>query len=410
MSSFQNNSAAESAFPVNDTVGAWVPHGRFVVEGAPSGPLAGLTFAAKDLFDVAGHPTGAGNPAWLATHPVPTRNSPIIDTLLAAGATLVGKTLTDELAYSIHGDNIHYGTPLNTRAPSRVPGGSSSGSVAAVAAGLCDIALGTDTGGSTRVPASYCGVWGLRTTHGLLPSTSLVPLAPSFDTPTWLAHDAGTFKRVADVLLPPADVKRLSRVMLLEDALTEADAAFHDMVHQVFAVVSRQRAASRLSLSERTPGDGLETWRQTYVTASGHEAWLTHSAWIEQHRPVFSPAIAGRWETARNIATDASVRAVAQRALIRAHVGSLLGQDGIAVLPSAASVAPLLDAPSSEIDQIRNRTFRITCIAGLCGLPQVSMPFIGPDGLPIGVSLLGPAGSDRALIDLAISVWKELQA
>ncbi len=171
-----------------DDIGAWVPQGRFIVEGRPGGPLAGLRFAAKDIFDVAGRATSAGNPTWLATHPVPARHSAVVAQLLDAGATLAGKVLTDELAYSLHGDNHHYGAPRNARAPSRVTGGSSSGSAAAVAARQVDFALGTDTGGSTRVPASYCGIWGLRTTHGLLSCAGLVPLHPSFDTVTWLAR------------------------------------------------------------------------------------------------------------------------------------------------------------------------------------------------------------------------------
>ena len=189
-------------FPINDTVGAWVPHGRFQIDPTAAGPLSGLTFATKDLFDVAGHPTGAGNPTWLATHPLPTAHAAVIDALLGAGATLMGKVLTDELAYSLHGENAHYGTPVNTRYPDRVPGGSSSGSAAAVGAQLVDFALGTDTGGSTRVPASYGGLWGLRTTHGLVSKQGLVPLSPGFDTATWLAHAFDTFERVGRVLLP----------------------------------------------------------------------------------------------------------------------------------------------------------------------------------------------------------------
>jgi len=212
-------------FPITDTVGAWVPHGRFVVEGQPTGPLAGLRFAAKDLFDVAGHTTGAGNPSWLATHPVATRHSDVVAQLLDAGATLMGKVLTDELAYSLHGDNLHYGTPLNARYPERVTGGSSSGSAAAVTAGLVDFALGTDTGGSTRVPASYCGLWGLRTTHGLVSARGLVPLHPSFDTATWLAADGEVFERVGAVLLPASDYTP-RRLLVAQDAWELADPVF----------------------------------------------------------------------------------------------------------------------------------------------------------------------------------------
>jgi amidase len=400
------NDHAIPTFPIDDHVGAWAPHGRFVIEGAASGPLAGLTFAAKDLFDVAGHPTGAGNPAWLATHPVPERSSPLVDALLAAGATLVGKTLTDELAYSINGDNVHYGTPKNVRAPGRVPGGSSSGSAAAVAAGLCDFALGTDTGGSTRVPASYCGIWGLRTTHGLLAREGLVALNPGFDTPTWLAHDAATFLAVARVLLP-ATPFRFTRALLLEDTLAQADDAFRPTAEQVFDALSDGRTAMRTKVADE---DGaLEQWRQTYITASAREAWQVHGDWIGANTPAFAAAVAARFNTASGVSADAADAAVARQARIRTSVRALLGEDGVAVLPSAASVAPRLDASGVEVDEVRSRTFRITCVAGLAGLPQVSLPFVAASGLPAGISLLGPAGSDLALVELAVSLWQALQ-
>jgi len=383
---------------------AWVPHGRFVTAGAAEGELCGLRFAVKDVFDVAGHPTGAGNPTWLATHAVPHATSPIITTLLAAGATLVGKTVTDELAYSIHGDNIHYGTPLNPRAPDRVPGGSSSGSVAAVAAGLCDFALGTDTGGSTRVPASYCGVWGLRTTHGLLPREAMVPLQPAFDTATWFAQDANVFERVGSVLLPQRPKHGFKRALLLTDVLAEADAVFHERVEQVFTAFDGARTRHALA----TPGM-LEEWRRTYVTASAYDGWQVHGAWITANRPDFSPAVAARWQFAARVDARDAALAVQRQGAIRKQVGDLLGEDGVAIIPSAASVAPLLSAGGAEVDEVRTRSFRITCIAGLAGLPQVSLPFSTDAGLPIGVSLLGPPGSDLALIRLATALWNQLQ-
>ncbi|MFJ9453294.1 MULTISPECIES: amidase [unclassified Herbaspirillum] len=384
--------------------GAWVPHGRFVVSGAAEGELRGLRFAAKDVFDVAGHPTGAGNPVWLATHALPQKTSPLITTLLAAGATLVGKTVTDELAYSIHGDNIHYGTPLNTRAPDRVPGGSSSGSVAAVAAGLCDFALGTDTGGSTRVPASYCGVWGLRTTHGLLPREAMVPLQPAFDTATWFAQDAEVFERVGRVLLPRQAKHSFRRALLLTDVLAQADTVFHERVEQVFMAFDGARTRHTLA----APGM-LEEWRRTYVTASAYDGWQVHGAWIAANRPDFSPAVAARWQFAADVNTHDAAMAVQRQDTIRKQVSDLLGEDGVAIIPSAASVAPLLSASGAEVDEVRTRSFRITCIAGLAGLPQVSLPFSTDAGLPIGVSLLGPAGSDLALIRLATALWNQLQ-
>src|ERR1700746_930562 len=166
-----------------DDFGAFVRGERFRVEGKAGGPLAGLTFAAKDLFDVAGHVTGGGNPDWPRGRPVPARHAWAVQTLLDAGATLIGKTITDEVSLGILGENPFDGTARNPRAPGRVPGGSSSGSAVAVAAGLCDTALGTDTGGSVRVPSSFCGLYGIRPTHGRLRLGGLVPAGPAPGTP-----------------------------------------------------------------------------------------------------------------------------------------------------------------------------------------------------------------------------------
>ncbi|EJN07127.1 amidase family protein, partial [Herbaspirillum sp. YR522] len=277
---------------------------------------------------------------------------------------------------------------------------------AAVAAGLCDFALGTDTGGSTRVPASYCGLWGLRTTHGLLSCEAMAPLSPAFDTVTWLASGAEVFERVGQALLPDTAFE-FKRALLPLDVLAQADDVFHAPVmrfHEALAGLLGDGARSHLG-----NGEQLERWRQTYITASAHDAWQTHREWIERERPAFGPAVQGRWDMAR-ATTDAAADDARQRqALVREQVRSWLGADGVAVMPSAASVAPLRQASAQEIDQVRARTFRITSIAGLCGLPQVSIALTTPEGLPIGVSLLGPAGSDLALIRLAIRLAQSLR-
>lgn len=393
--------------PFTDNVNAWVPHGHFVIEGAPHGPLAGLRFAAKDVFDVAGHPTGAGNPAWLASHPVPTRHSALVQQLLGAGAMLCGKVVTDELAYSIHGHNLHYGMPLNSAAPERIPGGSSSGSVAAVAARLVDFALGTDTGGSTRVPASYCGVWGLRTTHGLVSREGLVPLHDSFDTATWFAHDAGTFERVAQALLPSTGFVPL-RATVLQDAAAEADAEVAALLPRVGEVLARLLPQG-VGTATAAQGSSLEDWLRHYVAWGAHEAWQAHGDWISSHTPGFEDAIAGRWQAASQVTTEAAGAARAAGQAARAQVRALVGNGTVLIVPSAASVAPLRSARGTEIDAIRARTLRICCIAGLAGLPQVSLPLATAGGLPAGVSLIGPAGSDLALVRLAVQVWQALQ-
>src|SRR5690349_14616522 len=209
---------------ISDELGAFVPGQIFRIAGHAGGPLAGLTFAAKDLFDVAGRPTGGGNPDWARQNPVPERHAWAVQTLLDAGATLIGKTITDEVSLGILGENAFDGTPHNPAAPGHVPGGSSSGSASAVAQGLCDTALGTDTGGSVRVPASFCGLYGIRPTHGRLDLSGMLPQAPSSDTAGWFARDATTFARVSSVMLGEAIPDTLpDRLIVATDALALAD-------------------------------------------------------------------------------------------------------------------------------------------------------------------------------------------
>src|SRR5436190_6782465 len=204
---------------MHDPLNAFCAHATARLQGAPAGPLAGLTFAAKDLFDIAGHVTGAGNPDWLARHAPAERTAPLVQALVDAGATMVGKTHTDELSRGIFGENVHYGTPINPRAPGRVPGGSSSGSAVAVAGQLVDFALGTDTGGSVRVPASFCGIYGLRPSHGRLPFEGVLPQAPSFDTIGWFARTPDLLARIAGVLLGVNGERapRVCRLIVAED-------------------------------------------------------------------------------------------------------------------------------------------------------------------------------------------------
>src|SRR5918992_3688700 len=190
-----------SRLTIDDRLNAFCKDTDAYLEGAAGGPLAGLTFAAKDIFDVVGYVTGGGNPDWKATHEAATHTAWVVRVLLAAGATMVGKTITDEITRGIFGENAHYGTPLNPRAPGRVPGGSSSGSASAVAGELVDFALGSDTGGSVRASASFCGIYGLRPTHGRISLEGVRPLAASFDTAGWFARDAALMERVGAVLL-----------------------------------------------------------------------------------------------------------------------------------------------------------------------------------------------------------------
>ncbi len=377
---------------------AFVPHGFIRVEGAASGPLAGLTFAAKDLYDIAGHPTGFGNPKWLETHPVPAKSCPAVQRLLDAGATCIGKVITDELAYSMNGDNVHYGTPVNAGAPDRVPGGSSSGSAAAVSGRLCDFALGSDTGGSVRVPSSFCGTYGIRTTHGLVSLQGVAPLMPSYDTVGWLSLDATVMRRVGEVLLPPSGTV-FKRAIVLEDAVALADPGVRPLVDRVTAAVGKR--VGPVQGVTVAPDETLERWRLDYLNASAYEGWQVHGDWISKHRPAFGPSIKMRFDYAKSVSEADYRTAMANRAANRARIRALMGEDTVAILPSAAGPAPLKSASGAEVDQFRARIMRITAIAGHGGVPQVNLPFRNAEGLPVGVSLMGPAGSDLALLRLA---------
>src|SRR5262245_59103211 len=263
------------------------------LEGATSGPLAGTTFVAKDLYDVRGWRTGAGNPDWERTHEPATDTAPAIVRLLEAGASLIGQSCSDELAFSLDGVNIHYGTPLNPRFPDRLPGGSSSGSASAVAAGLADFGLGTDTSGSVRVPASYCGLYGFRPSHGAVPTDHVVPLAPSFATAGWFARDPVMPGRAGRVLLGrPA--KRsggrggVGRLWVVEDALDFVDADHRQALRAAVASAARVfDDVQRVRLSE----DGLADWLATFNAIKQWEAWREHGAWIRAVNPRFAPNI-----------------------------------------------------------------------------------------------------------------------
>jgi len=394
-------------FSIDDRAQAWVSHGKFVLPPQKSGPLDKLTFAVKDIYDVQGHKTGFGNPTWLATHPAAQQNCPIVQSLLDAGATLCGKVISDEMTFSLNGDNIHYGTPLNSAAPDRVPGGSSNGSAAAVAAKSVDFALGSDTGGSTRVPASYCGIWGLRTTHGSLPTQGVSPMQPTFDTPTWLAHEPETFQKVGRVLLPdnPHKFTRLVHLQTLWDLADKDFVAHLRMVEAKLCEILKVKAEPETLFPAN---ESLEQWRQAYATVGGREIWALHGEWITQHKPTFGAAIAQRIELASTVTQAQADLALKEVHRIRARIRQLIDQRTIAVLPSAASVAPLLIADAKSVNDVRMRTMHLTCVAGIGGLPQVSIPFKNADGVPVGVSLLGPVGSDRALIDLAVEIAAQL--
>lgn len=381
-------------------LGAFVPHGpRGDYGPGGSGALAGLTLGVKDLFDVAGLVTGAGTPAWADGRAPATEDAPAVAALRSAGAQLVGKTITDELAWSLNGENVHYGTPVNPAAAGRIPGGSSAGSVVAVAGGLADIGLGTDTGGSVRLPASYCGVWGFRPTHGAVSLAGTVPLAPSYDTVGWFGADATTLRRVGEVLLgesgsapPPTPPKRL---WLAVDAFARVDPALRPaLIATAYKVADRLGAQiSEVALAS----EGLGVWRQVFRVAQSAEVWQSHGAWVTQARPVFGPGITERFAWAAQLSAQEVAEALEARRAITARMRALVTEAPI-LMPGAPCIAPVRGLTGAALDDVRDRALEVMCPAGHSGLPQLALPALhAPEG-PLGLGLVGAAGSDAALL------------
>ena len=383
--------------------GFFVPHNlKAPINGAPAGALAGLTAVVKDMYDIAGERTGGGNPTWLAHQKPASENADAVRKILGAGATIVGKTICDEFFYSVAGINAHYGTPANVRAPGRIPGGSSSGSAAAAAAGACDFALGSDTGGSVRVPAALCGLYGIRTTLGRVDKRGAMDMSPSFDTIGWLAATAGVFRRVGGALLGgTADRAALSAVIVADDAFAEADQPVAAVLRDALAAMAGDLPRTQHA---RLAPNGLDVWRDTVRIIQAHEIWQVYGRFVEEKHPRFGPGVAERMQAASKITSAEVDAARAIHAEARGHILSLVKPGVVVALPSAPCIAPRIDASAQEQDGYRTRVMRLTCIAGLGGLPQVSIPVGTVAGCPVGLSFIGWSGGDDALLDLAVAV------
>lgn len=387
--------------PSNDPLGALVPGPQPDIAGAAVGPLAGVTFAAKDIFDVAGFVTGCGNPDYARAHAPAAKHAWAVERMLAAGARLTAKVITDEFAFSLNGQNFHYGTPTNSNAPGRICGGSSCGSASAVAGGLVDTALGSDTGGSVRIPASFCGLWGIRPTHGAIPLDGVMELAPSYDTVGWFARDGAMLGRVGAALLPPDQPgEAFSRLILPEDAWALAWPDVREVLApEVTRLEQRLGAAGRIVLGE--PGGGLSQWMLRFRAIQGCEIKATAGRWVQANRPRLGPEIQERFDWVEALPTAEAEAAAAPRAEFRRRLDALLGDDGLLVLPTAPGSAPFANTPDSELREWRLQVLSLTAIAGLTGLPQVTIPLGRVEGAPVGLSLIAPRGRDRALLGFA---------
>ena len=384
--------------------GFFVPHDlQAPLTGAASGPLSGLCGAVKDMYAIAGHRSGGGNPAWYERAQPAVRHCRVVETLLAGGATIVGKTVCDEFFFSLSGTNAHYGTPRNVRAPGRIPGGSSSGSAAAVAAGACDFAMGSDTGGSVRIPASLCGVFGLRTTHGRVPLDGVMAMASSFDTVGWFAATAGVLRKVGGVLLQDGQgvPHGVSALLVADDAFAEADPAVREVL--TAALPAAAQALAPLARGAIAPG-GLEGWREAFRVVQGFEVWQVYGAFLKAHRPALGTDVAERMAASAKITSAEAEAARTTVSQARHHLHATVAPGTVVVLPTAPCIAPRIDSSPDALTAYRTRALRLTAIAGLGGLPQVSIPLASVSGCPVGLSLVGWRGGDEALLDAAVTL------
>jgi amidase len=360
------------------------------------GPLAGKRFVVKENIDVAGVVSTNGHPLWRETHATAGATAPAALRALDAGARLVGKAHMDEMAYSLLGANPHFGTPRNPKAPERHPGGSSSGCAVAVASGLADFALGTDTAGSCRAPAAFCGVFGFRPSHGAVSSNGVAPLAMTLDAIGWFARDMETMIAVGEALLP-ADLTAASVQRLL--APQSFFAACDDDAAPVFAdacqALRREHEVIDVTFDEDYEAQALTHFRNLQA----FEGWEANGAWIEREKPQFGAGVAERFAYAASVTRAQKAAADAFRAAHREKIDALLG-DRLFVLPTAPIRAPRLDEDAKTLDDKRYRMMKLFLLASFFGLPQISLPLSAP-GAPLGLSLIGPRWSDRGLLALA---------
>ncbi|WP_395243581.1 AtzH-like domain-containing protein [Agromyces sp. MMS24-K17] len=411
----------------------WRSVGDPLYQGAYAGPLAGLGVAVKDLFAIAGYRIGAGNPTWLEQARPEAKTAAAVSDLLRGGASIRGIARTDEFAYSIAGANAHYGTPPNGAAPGALPGGSSSGPATAVALGQAEIGLATDTAGSIRVPASYQGLWGLRTTHGLVPRQGLLPLAQSFDTVGWLTRDGATLERVAAWAIErhgadasgesdvsgepdspssdgdggastPAGLEGPRRWLVPAEALDATEPATRAAFE---AWLDRAVALGLVDEVEiRSVGD-LAHLQETFRIVQAAEAWRNDGDWVSAHPGALGADVAARFAAASEVTADAERAARAELDVLRDCVRALV-DDALVVLPTTPGPAPSRAGGGPGIEATRTATLRMTTLAGIGGLPALSAPFLmidtplGP--APVGVCFVGPPDRDVDLVRWALAI------
>ena len=385
----------------NDPLGAFMNYGMIHIKVTDKGPLHGKTFAIKDNIDLMGFPTGGGNPDWLNTHAIPMRSAPLVNSLLKAGATLIGKTHMDELAWSLMGKNFHYGTPINTNAPGRLPGGSSSGSASAVAGKAVDFAIGTDTGGSIRVPASFSGLYGLRPTHGRISLKGVIPLAPSFDTIGWFSRDANTIMAVGKVLLKDTQpINPVKKILIAKDMWSAAGSDVSMALNSNLELLIAKLGAP-IEYINLGQNDELKQWGKAFSIIQSSEIWHELGSWVDENQPKFGPGISDRFKMAKQVQPEQIAQAKQLRSEVTQRLSKLVANDTILIYPTVPGISPKTDSSESELNAFRSKMLEMLCPAGFAGLPQMTIPAGLMQDCPVGLSVVGAKYKDLQLLSMA---------
>jgi len=378
----------------------------FIIDPYKKGALSGLSFAVKDIIDISGHVTGCGNPSWKNSQNKSVSNAFCIDQLLSTGANCTGKTHTDEFAFSLLGENQFYGTPVNPKAPDRVPGGSSSGSASAVACNFVDFAIGTDTGGSVRIPASNCGIWGFRPSHGRISVAGVHPFAPTFDTVGVLASTYETLSKTMHTLIAsePENESMESSFFILNDAFQISD---KDVRKTLLDNLNGKKidfeSISFSDIDNFGKDYNFETIFHIYCQIQWAEIWNTHGDIIQHLKPVLGMHANKNFEITSQVDRSKIQDALIIREWFSKKINTFLGNNKILIIPTSPTLAPKKGSIGKDrrAGDYYPRTLGLTAISGLARLPQISIPIASINHIPIGLSLIAGKDNDEFLLNHA---------
>lgn len=393
--------------PPYDAFQAFVRANHIALKGLDRGRLRGLTFAAKDVFKILGSTYGNGHPDWLRTNPPDDFTSGTITKLLEEGADLVGKTVCDELCFSISGENWNYGSPLNPLDLTRFAGGSSSGSAVAVSSGLADFAIGSDCLGSVRVPASYTGVLGMRPSYARVPNDGEAPYCKSMDVLGYMSACPETFHRVSEVLLGEDQTPiKYRRLLVAQDFFDLVDESLQEPVR---LALDHLKAGFEKADSERLFEDRIDDWVKTFRTVQGYEVWESYGSWINKYRPPLSRGPKERLAWASTLTLQEYRNALEEREEIIRSIHEIVSNDTILCIPTTCSMPPFKNDTAERINDIRMKSSKFLAISPLSNTPHLTLPLVWDEGVSLGISLIGAAGSDMSLIDTMLPIFKDFQ-